>query len=182
MSASQVKKFKLRRGDLILGEVRNPIGEEKNFAIRRVLRVNDDDLTKIADRVPFEDLVPTYPREQIKLGLDHDNISGRILDLIAPIGKGQRSLIIAPPKAGKTTFISSIANAIIKGEKDTDVWILLIDERPEEVTDIKENVEGATVFASTFDDDPKNHIKVTEEIIERAKMKVEDGENVVILT
>ena len=181
MSASQVKKFKLRRGDLILGEVRNPIGEEKNFAIRRVLRVNDDDLNKIADRVPFEDLVPTYPREQIKLGLDHDNISGRILDLIAPIGKGQRSLIIAPPKAGKTTFISSIANAIIKGEKDTDVWILLIDERPEEVTDIKENVEGATVFASTFDDDPKNHIKVTEEIIERAKMKVEDGENVVIL-
>ena len=181
MSASQVKKFKLRRGDTILGEVRNPIGEEKNFAIRRVLRVNDDDLTKIADRVPFEDLVPTYPREQIKLGLDHDNISGRILDLIAPIGKGQRSLIIAPPKAGKTTFISSIANAIIKGEKDTEVWILLIDERPEEVTDIKENVEGATVFASTFDDDPKNHIKVTEEIIERAKMKVEDGENVVIL-
>ena len=181
MSASQVKKFKLRRGDLILGEVRNPIGEEKNFAIRRVLRVNDDDLNKIADRVPFEDLIPTYPREQIKLGLDHDNISGRILDLIAPIGKGQRSLIIAPPKAGKTTFISSIANAIIKGEKDTDVWILLIDERPEEVTDIKENVEGATVFASTFDDDPKNHIKVTEEIIERAKMKVEDGENVVIL-
>jgi len=178
MSASQVKKFKLRRGDLILGEVRNPIGEEKNFAIRRVLRVNDDDLNKIADRVPFEDLIPTYPREQIKLGLDHDNISGRILDLIAPIGKGQRSLIIAPPKAGKTTFISSIANAIIKGEKDTDVWILLIDERPEEVTDIKENVEGATVFASTFD---KNHIKVTEEIIERAKMKVEDGENVVIL-
>ena len=140
MSASQVKKFKLRRGDTILGEVRNPIGEEKNFAIRRVLRVNDDDLTKIADRVPFEDLVPTYPREQIKLGLDHDNISGRILDLIAPIGKGQRSLIIAPPKAGKTTFISSIANAIIKGEKDTEVWILLIDERPEEVTDIKENV------------------------------------------
>ena len=181
MSASQVKKFKLRRGDTILGEVRNPIGEEKNFAIRRVLRVNDDDLTKIADRVPFEDLVPTYPREQIKLGLDHDNVSGRILDLIAPIGKGQRSLIIAPPKAGKTTFISSIANAIIKGEKDTEVWILLIDERPEEVTDIKENVEGATVFASTFDDDPKNHIKVTEEIIERAKMKVEDGENVVIL-
>ena len=181
MSASQVKKFKLRRGDLILGEVRNPIGEERNFAIRRVLRVNDDDLNKIADRIPFEDLIPTYPREQIKLGLDHDNISGRILDLIAPIGKGQRSLIIAPPKAGKTTFISSIANAIIKGEKDTDVWILLIDERPEEVTDIKENVEGATVFASTFDDDPKNHIKVTEEIIERAKMKVEDGENVVIL-
>ena len=181
MSASQVKKFKLRRGDLILGEVRNPIGEEKNFAIRRVLKANDNDLAALESRVPYEELIPTYPTEQFKLGLEQDNISGRILDLISPIGKGQRALIIAPPKAGKTTFISSIANALIKGQQDSEVWILLIDERPEEVTDIKENVEGATVFASTFDDDPKNHIKVTEEIIEKAKMKVEDGENVVIL-
>ena len=147
MSASQIKRFKLRRGDQVLGEVRNPIGEEKNFAIRRVLKANDDDLAALESRVPFEDLIPTYPTEQFKLGIEQDNISGRILDLISPIGKGQRALIIAP----------------------------------EEVTDIKENVEGATVFASTFDDDPKNHIKVTEEIIEKAKMKVEDGENVVIL-
>ena len=181
MSASQVKKFKLRRGDTILGEVRNPIGEEKNFAIRRVLRVNDDDLTKIADRVPFEDLVPTYPREQIKLGLDHDNISGRILDLIAPIGKGQRSLIIAPPKAGKTTFISSIANAIIKGEKDTEVWILLIDERPEEVTDIRENVKNAEIFAATFDENTSIHLSVTEKVLEAAKRELEKGNNIVIL-
>lgn len=180
MSASQVKKFKLRRGDLILGEVRNPIGEEKNFAIRRVLRVNDDDLNKIADRVPFEDLIPTYPREQIKLGLDHDNISGRILDLIAPIGKGQRSLIIAPPKAGKTTFISSIANAIIKGEKDTDVWILLIDERPEEVTDMQRSIQGEVVY-STFDEEPMNHTKVAQLVLERAKRLVEYGDDVVIL-
>ena len=181
MSASQIKRFKLRRGDQVLGEVRNPIGEEKNFAIKKVLRANDSNLATLESRVPFEDLIPTYPTQQFKLGLEQDNISGRILDLISPIGKGQRALIIAPPKAGKTTFISSIANALIKGQKDTEVWILLIDERPEEVTDIKENVEGATVFASTFDDDPKNHIKVTEEIIEKAKMKVEDGENVVIL-
>ena len=181
MSASQVKKFKLRRGDTILGEVRNPIGEEKNFAIRRVLRVNDDDLNKIADRVPFEDLVPTYPREQIKLGLDHNNISGRILDLIAPIGKGQRSLIIAPPKAGKTTFISSIANAIIKGEKDTEVWILLIDERPEEVTDIKENVKEAEVYAATFDENPNVHTQVTENVLEMAKREVERGKDILIL-
>ena len=181
MSASQIKRFKLRRGDQVLGEVRNPIGEEKNFAIKKVLRANDSNLATLESRVPFEDLIPTYPTQQFKLGLEQDNISGRILDLISPIGKGQRALIIAPPKAGKTTFISSIANALIKGQKDTEVWILLIDERPEEVTDIKENVEGATVFASTFDDDPKNHIKVTEEIIERAKMKVEDGEHVVIL-
>ena len=181
MSASQVKKFKLRRGDTILGEVRNPIGEEKNFAIRRVLKANDNDLAALESRVPYEELIPTYPTEQFKLGLEQDNISGRILDLISPIGKGQRALIIAPPKAGKTTFISSIANALIDGKQNAEVWILLIDERPEEVTDIKENVKGATVFASTFDDDPKNHIKVTEEIIEKAKMKVEDGENVVIL-
>ena len=181
MSASQIKRFKLRRGDQVLGEVRNPIGEEKNFAIKKVLRANDSNLATLESRVPFEDLIPTYPTQQFKLGLEQDNISGRILDLISPIGKGQRALIIAPPKAGKTTFISSIANALIKGQKDTEVWILLIDERPEEVTDINENVESATVFASTFDDDPKNHIKVTEEIIEKAKMKVEDGENVVIL-
>ena len=181
MSASQIKRFKLRRGDQVLGEVRNPIGEEKNFAIKKVLRANDSNLATLESRVPFEDLIPTYPTQQFKLGLEQDNISGRILDLISPIGKGQRALIIAPPKAGKTTFISSIANALIKGQKDIEVWILLIDERPEEVTDIKENVEGATVFASTFDDDPKNHIKVTEEIIEKAKMKVEDGEHVVIL-
>lgn len=181
MSASQIKRFKLRRGDQVLGEVRNPIGEEKNFAIKKVLRANDSNLATLESRVPFEDLIPTYPTQQFKLGLEQDNISGRILDLISPIGKGQRALIIAPPKAGKTTFISSIANALIKGQKDTEVWILLIDERPEEVTDIKENVEGATVFASTFDDDPKNHIKVTEEIIEKAKMKVKDGEHVVIL-
>ena len=181
ISASQIKRFKLRRGDQVLGEVRNPIGEEKNFAIRRVLKANDNDLAALESRVPYEELIPTYPTEQFKLGLEQDNISGRILDLISPIGKGQRALIIAPPKAGKTTFISSIANALIDGKQNAEVWILLIDERPEEVTDIKENVKGATVFASTFDDDPKNHIKVTEEIIEKAKMKVEDGENVVIL-
>ncbi|WP_427169803.1 transcription termination factor Rho [Fusobacterium nucleatum] len=181
ISASQIKKFKLRRGDQVLGEVRKPIGEEKNYAIRRVLKANDSDLAALESRIPYEDLIPTYPTEQFKLGIEQDNISGRILDLVSPIGKGQRALIIAPPKAGKTTFISSIANALIRGQKNTEVWILLIDERPEEVTDIKENVEGATVFASTFDDDPKNHIKVTEEIIEKAKTKVEDGENVVIL-
>ena len=181
MSASQIKRFKLRRGDQVLGEVRKPIGEEKNFAIRRVLKANDNDLAALESRIPYEELIPTYPTEQFKLGIEQDNISGRILDLISPIGKGQRALIIAPPKAGKTTFISSIANALIDGKQNAEVWILLIDERPEEVTDIKENVKGATVFASTFDDDPKNHIKVTEEIIEKAKMKVEDGENVVIL-
>ena len=181
VSASQVRKFKLRTEDIVVGEVREPSGDEKNYALRRVLLVNSGTLEAAESRVPFEDLVPAYPTERFILETDRKNVSGRIIDLVAPIGKGQRALIIAPPKAGKTTFISSIANALIEGQKDSEVWILLIDERPEEVTDIKENVEGATVFASTFDDDPKNHIKVTEEIIEKAKMKVEDGENVVIL-
>ncbi|MBS9776192.1 MAG: transcription termination factor Rho, partial [Fusobacterium sp.] len=132
------------------------------------------------NRVEFENLTPIYPKEQFILGKDSENISGRIIDLFSPIGKGQRALIIAPPKAGKTTFISSIANAIIK-DNDTEVWILLIDERPEEVTDIVENVKGAKVFASTFDEDSKNHIKVTEEVIELAKTKVENGKDIVIL-
>lgn len=181
MYSSQIKKFKLRKGDIVLGEVRTPTGTEKNYAMKRILKVNNADLELAAARVPFEDLVPTYPTKKFILGADKYNIAGRILDLVSPIGYGQRALIIAPPKAGKTTFISSIANALIKDNKDCEVWILLIDERPEEVTDITENVKGAKVFASTFDDDPKNHIKVTEEIIEMAKLKVEKGENVVIL-
>ncbi len=181
VSASQIRKFKLRRGDSLLCEVRKPIGDEKNYAIRRLIKANGVDLETLENRVPFEDLTPSYPNEKFELGLEKTNISGRILDLVAPIGRGQRSLIIAPPKAGKTTFISSIANSLVKGKKADDVWILLIDERPEEVTDIKENVEGAQVFSSTFDDDPKNHIKVTEELLEKAKTKVEDGQNIVIL-
>lgn len=181
ISSSQIRKFKLRKNDIVLGEVRKPVGDEKNYAIRRILKVNNSNLESAEMRIPFEELTPTYPTQKLILGADRDNITGRILDLICPIGMGQRALIIAPPKAGKTTFISTIANSLIKDNKNCEVWILLIDERPEEVTDIKENVSGAQVFSSTFDDDPKNHIKVTEEIIERAKTKVENGENIIIL-
>lgn len=181
VSSSQVRRFKLRKNDEILGEVRKPVGDEKNFALKKLLKVNNKDLEEAEARIPFEELIPTYPTEKFILGAEKNNIAGRILDLVSPIGRGQRSLIIAPPKAGKTTFISSIANALIKDNKDCEVWILLIDERPEEVTDIKENVSGAKVFASTFDDEPRNHIKVTEEIIEMAKTRVENGENIVIL-
>ena len=181
VSASQVRKFKLRTEDRVVGEVREPSGDEKNYARKKVLLVNDGTLEAAEARVPFEELIPAYPTEKFILETDSKNISGRIIDLIAPIGRGQRALIIAPPKAGKTMLISNLANSIMKTSKDAEVWILLIDERPEEVTDIKENVIGAQVFASTFDEDPKNHIKVTESILERAKRKVENGENIVIL-
>lgn len=181
VSASQVRKFKLRTEDRVVGEVREPSGDEKNYALKKVLLVNDGTLEAAEARVPFEELIPAYPTEKFILETDSKNISGRIIDLIAPIGRGQRALIIAPPKAGKTMLISNLANSIMKTSKDAEVWILLIDERPEEVTDIKENVIGAQVFASTFDEDPRNHIKVTESILERAKRKVENGENIVIL-
>ena len=181
VSASQVRKFKLRTEDRVVGEVREPSGDEKNYALKKVLLVNDGTLEAAEARVPFEELIPAYPTEKFILETDSTNIYGRIIDLIAPIGRGQRALIIAPPKAGKTMLISNLANSIMKTSKDAEVWILLIDERPEEVTDIKENVIGAQVFASTFDEDPKNHIKVTESILERAKRKVENGENIVIL-
>lgn len=181
ISSSQIRKFKLRKNDIVIGEVRKPVSDERNYAIIKILKVNDSNLDIAEARIPFEDLIPTYPTKKLLLGADKNNITGRILDLICPVGMGQRALIIAPPKAGKTTFISSIANSIIKDNKNCEVWILLIDERPEEVTDIKENVIGAQVFSSTFDDDPKNHIKVTEDLIEKAKTKVENGENVIIL-
>lgn len=181
VSASQVRKFKLRTEDRVVGEVREPSGDERNYALKKVLLVNDGTLEAAESRVPFEELIPAYPTEKFTLETDSKNISGRIIDLIAPIGRGQRALIIAPPKAGKTMLISSLANSIMQTSKDVEVWILLIDERPEEVTDIKETVIGAQVFASTFDEDPKNHIKVTESILERAKRKVENGENIVIL-
>lgn len=182
VSASQIKRFKLRTDDKIVGEVRETTGEDnRSCGIKRVLLVNNGTVEAAEARIPFEELVPAYPTERFVLETKKDNISGRIIDLIAPIGRGQRALIIAPPKAGKTMLISSIANSLLENEKDVEVWILLIDERPEEVTDIKENVVGAKVFASTFDEDPRNHIKVTETILEKAKRKVENGEDVVIL-
>lgn len=181
ISASQIRKFKLRTGDVVMGEVRRPTGEEKNFAVTKVLRVNNGNLAAAESRIPFEDLIPAYPTEQFHLETGKESISGRMIDIIAPIGKGQRALIVAPPKAGKTMLISSMANSLIQNYPKTEVWILLIDERPEEVTDIKENVTGAEVYASTFDEDPRNHIKVTESILEKAKRKVEDGADIVIL-
>ncbi|WP_418965903.1 transcription termination factor Rho [Cetobacterium sp.] len=181
VSASQIRKFKLRTEDFVLGEVREAVQGENNYGLRKVLLINNGSIQEAESRIPFDELIPAYPTQQLKLETDAKNISGRIIDLIAPIGLGQRGLIVAPPKAGKTVLISNIANSIIENNKDIEVWILLIDERPEEVTDIKETVKGAQVYASTFDDDPRNHIKVTESLLERAKRKIENGENIVIL-
>jgi transcription termination factor Rho len=181
MSATQIRRFKLRTEDVIVGEVREASESEKNYALKKVLMINGGSLEEAEARQPFEELVPSYPTEMFQLESDKKDVSGRIIDLIAPIGKGQRALIIAPPKAGKTMLITSIANSLIKNNKDLEVWILLIDERPEEVTDITENVNGAQVFASTFDENPDNHTKVTQSILEKAKRKVENGEDVVIL-
>lgn len=181
VSATQIKKFKLREEDIVLGEVRIPKGDEKNNGLVKILLINGSSNKKTENRLPFEELKPSYPHEQIKLETEKKNIAGRLIDIIAPIGRGQRGLIVAPPKAGKTVLISNIANSIIENYKDIEVWLLLIDERPEEVTDIMESVKGAQVFSSTFDEEAKNHIKVTETILEKAKRKVENGEHVVIL-
>lgn len=181
VSASQIKRFKLRCEDIVVGEVREPVGEEKNYGLKKVFLINGQSNAKAEARVAFDELKPSYPTEQLILETDKKNVAGRMIDIIAPIGKGQRGLIVAPPKAGKTILLSNLANSIIEKNKDVEVWLLLIDERPEEVTDIIENVKGALVYSSTFDEEPRNHIKVTEMVLEKAKRKIEDGHNIVIL-
>lgn len=179
VSSSQIKKFSLRQGDVIAGEVREPLNEEKNYGLLKLIYVNGEKADLSKNRPFFDDLIPYYPLERLNLG--SGSISSRLIDLISPIGKGQRGLIVAPPKAGKTTILSSIANDILKYNKDVQVWIILIDERPEEVTDIKENVKNAEIFAATFDENTSTHLSVTEKVLEAAKREIEKGKNIVIL-
>ncbi|RRD38249.1 transcription termination factor Rho [Leptotrichia sp. OH3620_COT-345] len=179
VSISQIKRFFLRNGDTVFGELRVPIGSEKNYGILKVLLVNGDLAEKSLERPFFDDLIPSYPDE--KINLSEGEIASRIIDLISPIGKGQRGLIVAPPKAGKTVLLSTLANDIIKYNPGIDVWILLIDERPEEVTDIKENVKEAEVYSATFDENPSVHTQVTENVLEMAKREVERGKDILIL-
>lgn len=179
VSNSQIRKFALRQGDIIVGEVREPLNEEKNYGLLKLIYVNGEKADLSMTRPFFDDLIPSYPIERLKLG--EGSISSRIIDLISPIGKGQRGLIVAPPKAGKTTILSSLANDILKYNKDVSVWIILIDERPEEVTDIKENVKNAEIFAATFDEATSVHLEVTEKVLEAAKREIEKGKNIVIL-
>ena len=177
----QVRRFKLKTGDFVEGLSREKKDKEKFNALIYVNRVNGDTVENLRNRPDFENLTPIYARERLTLERDSKNISMRIMDLISPVGKGQRGLIVASPKTGKTTLLKNIANSIRKNYPEIHVIVLLIDERPEEVTDMKRSVLGADVVASTFDEMPQNHIRVAEIVIERAKRLVEHKKDVVIL-
>lgn len=180
VSASQIRRFDLRTGDLVAGQVRGPKDNERYFALLRVEQVNGVDPEEAAKRLHFAGFTPLYPRQRITLETERDKLSTRMIDLIAPIGKGQRGLIVSPPKAGKTVFIKAIANSITINHPEIYLIVLLIDERPEEVTDMERSVKG-DVISSTFDEPPENHVRVAELVLERAKRLVEHGRDVVIL-
>ncbi len=180
VSPSQIKRFGLNTGDTVTGQVRRPKSGEKYFALLRIERVNGKSLEDLKNRPSFDSLVPFYPEERFMLETVPENLSGRILDLLVPIGKGQRALIVSPPRAGKTMLLQTLANSIAANHPETKLLILLIDERPEEVTDMRRNVKGE-VIASTFDEAPKRHIQIADIVLEKAKRLVESGYDVVIL-
>ncbi len=180
ISASQIRRFELRTGDVVSGQVREPKDNERYFALLRIEAVNYHNPEKSKDRAFFEDLTPLYPEERLKLEYHSNEISTRLIDLIAPIGKGQRGLIVSPPKAGKTVLLKKIANSISANYPEAKLMILLIDERPEEVTDMSRSVD-AEVISSTFDEKPEDHIKVASLVLKKAKRLVEHKNDVVIL-
>ncbi|MGP1488477.1 MAG: transcription termination factor Rho [Peptoanaerobacter stomatis] len=180
MSPTQIRRFRMKTGDYIEGVVRPPKTGEKFSALLFVHKINGEHPEKSIKRMSFDNLTPIYPREKFNLN-NSDDVSSRIVDIIAPIGKGQRGLIVAPPKAGKTMLIKALANSIKTHNPEVELIILLIDERPEEVTDIKESVKDADVIYSTFDELPAHHIKVAEMVLNRAKGLVEFKKDVVIL-
>lgn len=180
VSPSQIKLFGLKTGDTVKGAIRPPKEGEKYFALLKVLSVNGKTTEEIRDRIPFEYLTPLFPEEQIKLSSKSDIYSTRVLDLFAPIGKGQRGMIVAQPKTGKTVLLKEIANAITRNHPEIYLIILLIDERPEEVTDMQRSVR-AEVISSTFDETADRHVKVSNLVLEKAKRLVECGHDVVIL-
>lgn len=180
VSPSQIKLFGLKTGDTVRGAIRPPKEGEKYFALLRVESVNGKTTEEIRDRIPFEYLTPLFPEEKLRLSSRPDQFSTRILDLFAPIGKGQRGMIVAQPKTGKTVLLKEIANAISKNHPEVYLLILLIDERPEEVTDMQRSVR-AEVIASTFDEQAERHVKVASIVLEKAKRMVECGHDVVIL-
>jgi len=180
ISASQIRRFDLRTGDVVSGQVREPKDSERYFAILRIEAVNYQDPEKAKDRAYFEDLTPLYPEERYRLEHRSDEISSRLIDLISPIGKGQRGLIVSPPKAGKTVLLKKVANSIRENYPESKLMILLIDERPEEVTDMKRSVD-AEVISSTFDEPANNHLQVAKLVLKKAKRLVEHKNDVVIL-
>lgn len=180
ISASQIRRFDLRNGDKVAGKVRPPKESERYFGLLQVEAVNGENPEESRNRVHFPALTPLYPDRQIKLETTPTKLSTRIMDLVAPVGFGQRGLIVAPPKAGKTMLLKEVANSITTNHPETELIVLLIDERPEEVTDIERSV-NADVVSSTFDELPENHIKVAELVLERAMRLVEHKKDVVIL-
>lgn len=183
VSNQQIRRGFLRKGDLISGEVRAPRSREKYFALKNVISINDEAPEFARTKVLFENLTPLYPDERIKLELDDPtgkDVTGRVIDIAAPIGKGQRGILVAPPRTGKTVMMQAIAHAIEQNHPEIHLMVLLIDERPEEVTDMKRSVKGEVV-SSTFDEPPQRHVQVAEMMIERAKRLVEHGRDVVIL-
>ena len=180
VSQSQIKRLGLRTGDTVVGAVRAPKSGERYYSLLKVEAINGASPETVRYRKPFDELTPIYPSEKLAMEADATNISGRFIDIVAPIGKGQRGLIVSPPKAGKTTLLKQIANSISKNNPEVHLMVLLIDERPEEVTDIRRSVDGE-VAASTFDELPENHLKLQEIVLEHAKRLVEAGRDVVVL-
>jgi transcription termination factor Rho len=180
VSPSQIKRFDLRTGDTILGQVRPPKEGERYLALLKVENVNGDDPDKAKHRIAFDNLRPRYPELRLHLENKEADLTMRVIDLMSPIGMGQRGLIVSPPKAGKTTILQKIANSIVENHKDVHLIVLLIDERPEEVTDMEEHVK-AEVISSTFDEPAERHTQVAEMVLEKAKRLVEHGKNVVVL-
>lgn len=180
VSPSQIRRFGLRTGDTVSGTVRPPKDGERYFALLKVDTLNHEPLEKAKDKILFDNLTPLYPDERLKLEFEPKDFTTRVVDLMAPLGKGQRALIVAPPRTGKTVLMQNIANAIAKNHPEVVLIVLLIDERPEEVTDMLRNVKGE-VISSTFDEPPTRHVQVAEMVIEKAKRLVEHKHDVVIL-
>ncbi|MBL0349419.1 MAG: transcription termination factor Rho [Elusimicrobia bacterium] len=180
ISPSQIKKFGLRKGDTVTGQVRPPKDQERFFALLQVQTINGEPVEKAIHRPLFDNLTPLYPQNRINLETKKDEINTRILNLVTPIGKGQRALIVAPPRTGKTIFLQKIANSITENHPEIDLIVLLIDERPEEVTDMQRSVKGE-VISSTFDEPQDRHVQVAEMVLEKARRQVECGKDVLIL-
>ncbi|MFW6456748.1 MAG: transcription termination factor Rho [Planctomycetota bacterium] len=180
VSPSQIRRFGLRTGHVVTGQIRPPKNGEHYFALLKVEAINYEDPEKISDNAVFQDLTPLHPEERLMLETEQETMETRVIDMVTPIGKGQRGLIVAAPRTGKTVLMQMMANAIIQNHEECYVIILLIDERPEEVTDMDRSVPKAEVISSTFDEPPKRHIQVTEMVQEKARRMVESGKDVVI--
>lgn len=181
VSPSQIRRFDLQTGDVIAGQIRPPKDKEKYFALLKVEAVGNEDPDKAKEKTHFDNLTPLFPNKRIILETSPDELSTRVLDLVCPIGKGTRGLIVAPPRTGKTVLLQKLANAIIKNNPEIYLIILLIDERPEEVTDMERTCKPAEVISSTFDEPPERHVQVAEMVIEKARRMVEHKRDVVIL-